>query len=687
VDPEGTDHRLAAILSADVVGYSRLMAEDEAATVRTLSDYREAIVMLVRQHRGRVVDTAGDSLLAEFPTALDAVSAAVEIQRVIQVRNADLSPERRMQFRIGVHLGDLAVEGDRIYGDGVNIAARLEGLAEAGGICISATVHEQVRHKLVLEYEDLGEQQVKNLPDPVRAFLVKLDAQAKPPETRHRPKRRAALAAGLLVLLGVAAVVGWRMFAGRPGELPAAEISSPIRSIAVLPLENLSGDPEQEYFADGMTEALIGDLARLGSLSVTSRTSVMHYKGQRKPLPEIARELDVDGIIEGTVMRAGDRVRITAQLIDARSDRHLWSDRYDRELSDVLALQSDVARTVAEQIRLKLTPEEQEALTPSRSVDPRAYDAYLRGLELMDPSSFVGVWGPRAIEQFERAVELDPDFAEGWAWLAGARITLGIWGFNLRYRGEFSKAQQAAQRALEIDDRLGAGHAALGYLRLFYEWDFPGARRAFERAVQLNPSYTSALHGYASYLLLVEERTEEALGFSERLLRVAPFDVYWRSLRVSLFYAARQYERALEEVERIRGLAPDFASRGVVSLYASLGQFGEANRALLAFYERCGAPCDRMREAWERGWAEGGWEESQRAWLEVVTNIEGFSPWMIAFTYARIGETDEAFAWLERGYRERDPGMILLKASPSFDPLRSDPRFDGLLRRIGFPES
>jgi tetratricopeptide (TPR) repeat protein len=414
----------------------------------------------------------------------------------------------------------------------------------------------------------------------------------------------------------------------------------------------------------------------------------MQYKDVRKPLPEIARELNVQGVIEGSVFRAGDRVRITLQLIDARNDLHLWAETYERDLRDVLALQSDVARAVADQIRLELTPDEQAALTPSRTVKPEAYDAYLRGLQLRGPAGLVGVWGPKAMAQFEQAVELDPNFAEGWTLLAGTRSVLGSVGFLLQggLRGEFTNARAAAEKALEIDDGLATAHTVLGMFRLHYDWDFTGARRAFERAVQLAPSEPGVLNGYAWYLILVEGNVEEALEYSERLLRVAPLEVFWRGERVRHFVFAREYERALEEIVRIREVHPSFVQIEEMMAYSALGQFAEAHRAHMSWFMQAGAGLHPFREAFERGWAEGGWEESWRTWLELMTQTEGASPWLIASGYCVIGETDEAFTWLERAYRERDPPMISLKSSPAFDPIRSDPRFDDLLRRIGFPE-
>jgi TolB-like protein/Tfp pilus assembly protein PilF len=493
--------------------------------------------------------------------------------------------------------------------------------------------------------------------------------------------RNVILGGVILIALAGVGVAGWLLLGGGVSRSPDT-----IRSIAVLPLENLTGDPGQEYFADGMTEAVIAEFARLGALSVISRTSVMRYKQSDKSLPAIAQELGVQGVVEGSVFRAGDRVRITLQLIDARNDLHLWAQTYERDLRDVLALQSDVARAVAEQIRLELTPEERTALTPSRTVDPQAYDAYLRGLQLRGPIELVGSWGPRAVELLERSVALDPEFAEGYAALAQVRLYLGLLAVTPQYRDEFSKAREAAQRALELDPRLAGAHATLGHVRVDADWDFAGARQAFERALQLSPNDPATLTAYAWFLLQVEGRADEALELSERVLRVAPLDLFYRSDQAALFSFAREHERALEEFERIRKLDPNSAPAFAALTYFELGRLEEAYRAILAFFERCGAPCDALKEAWERGWAEGGWEGASRAWMGVVTEIDGFSPYRIAAACGRIGETEEAFAWLERGYRERDPQMSSLKSDPAFDPLRTDPRFDDLLRRIGFPE-
>ena len=324
-------------------------------------------------------------------------------------------------------------------------------------------------------------------------------AVEQPPVVSKKNRPWTGLA--VTILFCVAAIT-WYLLPRESAHELAEDALTPIRSIAVLPLENLSGDPAQQYFADGMHATLIGDLGKIRALHVISRRSVLRYQDTHKSLPEIARELNVDAILEGAVIRAGDRVRITAELIDARTDRQLWSERYEGELSDVLALHSDVARAVAEQVRIELTPEEQTALAASHTVDPQTYDAYLRGLQILtsEPAMAVGAWGPRAIEHLEQAVALDPDFADAWASLAGARLRLGIVGLSTTDRSEFPKAKDAVQRALELDDQLGAAHALLGLIRLYHDWDIAGARRAYENAIALSPGDPGVLAGYAGFL-------------------------------------------------------------------------------------------------------------------------------------------------------------------------------------------
>jgi TolB-like protein/class 3 adenylate cyclase/Tfp pilus assembly protein PilF len=687
VNSEGVEHRLAAILSADVVGYSRLMADDEAGTIRILGAYRDEIGLLVRQHRGRVVDAVGDSLLAEFPTATDAVECAVEIQRVVGVRNVALPAERRMEFRIGVHLGEVGADGDRIYGDGVNIAARLEGLAEAGGICISRTVHEQIEGKLDLRCEDLGEQSLKNIPKPVRVFRIGMAAATAPAETPPRSLRRAVLATGLVVLLGAVAVAGLRMFAGRPVEPTPVAIPTPIRSIAVLPLLNLSGDPEQEYFADGMTEALIGDLAKIGSLRVISRTSSMRYKDSQKALPEIARELNVDAVIEGGVLRAGQRVRVTAQLIHAPTDEHLWAEHYERDYRDILALQGELARSIAAHVEIELTPDEESRLTTARAVDPEAHEAVLKG------SYFLVQYTEKALKEsiryFEQALELDPDYAPAYAGLAGAYTILAMTG-GAPPSEVLPRARAAALKALEIDDALSDAHRSMGAVLFLFDWDWEGAESEVRRAIELDPSNATFRFSYSG-LLSALGRHEEALAEIERAVAFDPWHLLTNTHVGYPYYMARQYDRAIEEFEKALALDPNFYDTHchLGWAYIHKGMYEDA----IAAQEKAvllGGGIPRTKAALAYAYASAGRTADAVAIIEELKrgSVSHYvSPYQVAVAHAGLGQTDEAFEWLEKGYEKRDTWLVELAVEPALDPLRSDPRFDDLLRRIGFPES
>jgi TolB-like protein/class 3 adenylate cyclase len=365
MNQEGFKRKLTAVLSADVAGYSRLMAEDETATVKTLETYREVMSTLIKQHRGRVIDSPGDNLLAEFTSVVDAVQCAVAVQKEFQARNAGLPENRRMEFRIGVNLGDVIEEGERIYGDGVNIAARLEALADPGGICISKTAFDQIETKLPLGYEFLGEQDVKNIPKPVGAYRVLMEPRVTVAEEIEKEKavpvwrRKAILAGGAALVLVVIALAVWNFYF-RPSMEPASveRMAFPLPdkpSIAVLPFVNMSEDPKQEYFSDGLTDQIINSLTKLPHLFVIARISTFTYKGKPVKVQKVAEDLGVRYVLEGSVQRSADRVRITAQLIDAITGHHLWSERYDRELKDIFTLQDEITMKIINALQVELT--------------------------------------------------------------------------------------------------------------------------------------------------------------------------------------------------------------------------------------------------------------------------------------------------------------------------------------------
>src|SRR2546426_1911230 len=405
--PVGIERKLTAILSADVKGYSRLMDEDEEATLHILTAYREVTDFLIHQHRGRIVGTAGDSVLAEFASVVDAVRCAVEIQQQLKARNADLPAHRRMEFRIGINLGDVMVEGEQIYGDGVNVAARLQGLADAGGISISGTSYDQVENKLALTYEYLGEQAVKNIAKPVRMYRVLIESelaaaasksvlrQAQHERSEKRRVGTAHLARAALVVVGLLIGGGIVTFLypslptliTRHSSLVTQEAQPPLLplpdkpSIVVLPFVNMSGDPKQEYFSDGLTEDLTTELSKLSGLFVIARNSAFTYKGKAVKVQEVSKELGVRYALEGSVRKADSQVRITAQLIDATTGGHVWSERYDRPLHDLFALQDEIVQQIVTTLQLQLTLAEQGVLTHKGTDNLEAYDAYLRGVE------------------------------------------------------------------------------------------------------------------------------------------------------------------------------------------------------------------------------------------------------------------------------------------------------------------
>ncbi|MHC4457756.1 MAG: adenylate/guanylate cyclase domain-containing protein [Planctomycetota bacterium] len=590
---KGFKRKLTAILSADAVEYSRLMGEDEEATIRTLTAFREAMSNLIKQHRGRVVDTTGDNLLAEFVSAVDAVNCAVEIQRELAERNAELSYERKMHFRIGVNVGDVVEEEDRIYGDGVNIAARVEGLAEAGGICISGRVYDQVENKLDLGYDFLGDQEVKNIAKPVRVYRV----LSYPGAAAHRvikAKRavgrtwRNVLAATVAVVVLSAAFTIWHFYF-RPSVEPASMEKMAFRlpdkpSIAVLPFVNMSGDPEQEYFSDGITEDLITDLSQMSGLFVIARNSTFVYKGKPVKIRQVAEELGVRYVLEGSVRKAGEQVRINTQLIDATTGGHLWAKRYDGRLDDVFGLQDKITRKIVAALAVKLSAGEQEMVTRKETDNIEAYDTFLKGWE------HYRRWTPedfrKAISYFERAIELDPHYGRAYAALASVYFECSIrswdWPQDLRLSMEacYSHMEKYLQAAMNNPTPLAHQVASKRFIALHYH---EAAIAEAERAIALDPNDADGYMAMA-YALIYSGKPEEAVDFAKKGMRLDPRNLanYLYTLGVAHF-GMEQFQEAASLFERAFKLNPELGQleRAYLAVaYVYLGQEEKARAEL-----------------------------------------------------------------------------------------------------------
>jgi TolB-like protein/class 3 adenylate cyclase len=587
---EGFKRKLAAILSADVEGYSRLMDDDEEATVRTLTSYRSAITDLVQQYRGRVVDSPGDNILADFTSVVDAVNCAVEIQRDLAERNAELPDNRKMQFRIGVNLGDVIDEDGRIYGDGVNIAARVESMAEAGSICISGRAFDQVANKLGLGYENLGEHQVKNISTPIRVYRV----QSYPDAAAHRvitAKRafgrtwRNVLLVTVSVLVVGAAVAVWHFYF-RPPALEVASVEKmayPLPdkpSIAVLPFTNMSDDSKQEYFADGITEDLITDLSQMSGLFVIARNSTFVYKGKPVRIRQVAEELGVRYVLEGSVRKAGEQVRINTQLIDATTGNHLcnhlWTKRYDGKLDNIFALQDKITQKIVAALAVKLSAGEQEKVNRKETDNIEAYDAFLKGWE------HYRRWTPedfrKALPYFERAIELDSQYGRAYAAIASV-YTEGYqrawdWSHFLGVSAEAMPGLAGKYLKEALNDPTPLAHqvASKWYIIILFPEE---AIAEAERAIALDPNDAVGYTAMAG-ALIYSGKPEEAVDFVNKAMRLDPHNIanYLYTLGLA-YFGMEQFQEAVSFFERAFKLNPEIGlvqRAYIAAAYVHLGQ-------------------------------------------------------------------------------------------------------------------
>jgi adenylate cyclase len=548
MDSVSTKRRLAAILVADVVGYSRFMSENEERTLRVLNQRLLVFKQLIPQHHGRIFGGSGDSVVAEFPSAVGAVRCAVEIQQALALRNAEALDDEHMQFRIGISVGDVIVEGDNLMGECVNIASRLEGLAEPGCITISADVYHQVHNKVQTGFRDLGPQALKNIPEPIHTYQVVTERSEIPTAKRTRRilaasqfLQRLAVVWMLSLTLAVGLAV-WFLY--QHGSL-APHTENP--SIAVLPFDNMSGDPEQEYFVDGITEDIITDFSRLSNLTVIAWNTSASYKGGAIQPQQVGKDLGVAYVLDGSVRKSGDRLRITAQLLDTENGNHIWAERYDRKLTEIFELQDEVTKKIVNALAIRLTAAEKEKLGHSGTNNIAAYDAFLRGQQYSLQRTRES--NELARDAFRHALELDPTYARAYGALAVAltRDYRNAWT-DLSLEEARARALELAQKAVALDRSSPQVYWALGYVYLNRE-QYDEAAAAAKQAVELAPNYADG-YGLLAFINSVQGRAEESIHYTQKAMALNPYYTYEYPLNMGRsYYTLSRYPEAVESLQ------------------------------------------------------------------------------------------------------------------------------------------
>lgn len=631
----------------DMVGYTALTQSNEPLAMKVLERHNQLLRPMFSKHHGKEIKSLGDSFLVEFDSALDALNCALEIQSFLHDYNISSDHGWRISLRIGIHLGDVVHQGVDVFGDAVNIASRMESAAEPDGICVSDQVYGQVRNKIAQPLVKLDGKKLKNVQFPIDLYRV---------------------------------VMPWT---------EASSSSSPnkldMRRIAVLPFASLSPDPNDEYFADGMTEEIISTLSKIGRLKVIARTSVMRYKGGVKTVDQIGQELMAGTVLEGSVRKAGDRVRITVQLIDSQTNDHLWSESYDRKLNDVFAIQSDISRTVADSLKVKLLSQEQQSIEQRKTGNPQAYVLYLKGRSFFSKRTRENI--KEAIKYFEQATALDPNFALAYSGLSDCYNVLS-WEPNFSWMAPNLAGPSAkgfSEKALEIDDNSVEAHASSAVTLMNHSWDFESAESEFKRALSMSSNYAPAQHWYGN-LLIYLRRFEEALTQETRALDLDPFSRPVQSNIAIIKACMGRNTEAIESFTKVVELNPDF---GAARMWKSQvhawmrdheAAIEEAKRALTVD----GTPTMKLNLAWV--YSSAGKENEARKILEDVVEKMGSEhacrTW-IGLVALALGQTDDGYRWLEEGLAEGGPSLFYFAVAPWTKEYRADPRWMQIERRLG----
>jgi adenylate cyclase len=635
----GDQRRLAAVMFTDIVGYSSLTQKNEPLALELLEEHRKIVRPIVTRHNGREIKTMGDAFLIEFESALEATQCAIDIQKTLHDHNQESTVERGIRLRIGIHLGDVLQRQSDVLGDVVNIASRIEPLAEADGICISEQVYDQVRNKINCPIENLGPRQLKNIDYPIDVHRILWEKDS------------------------------------------TASVSLDRKRIAVLPFLNISPDPNDAYFADGLTEELIARLSTISGLKVIARTSTMRFRGTSKSVGEIGKELKSGSVLEGSVRKAANRLRVTAQLIDATTEEHLWVQNYDRQLEDVFAIQTEVARNVSDALETRLLREEREHIEKKPTGDIGAYTFYLKGRYYWNERNKESL--ESAIKYFEEAIRRDPEFALAYSGLADCYVVLVDHSYLPPNEGN-PKARQVARRALELDNTLAEAHTSLATI-LSKDWEWTEAEREFNEALRLNANYPTAHHWYSIHLLNLG-RLDDAMREAKAAQELDPLSPQIHAYVGILHFYARHYDSALEELAKSLELDPNSVAaheyRCYVYLFKSMFEEALAEMQLvLRFFHISTANVKAFTGAVYA--MAGRVEEAKRILRECeeMSSREYVDPRWLMGTYSRLGNKDRAFEWLEKAFKTRTITPFEVRLSPFFGEITSDPRFEELIKK------
>jgi adenylate cyclase len=674
--------RLAAIMFTDMVGFSALTQRNEALALELLAEHRDILRPFFDKHDGIEIETAGDSFFVEFNSAVEAVNCAIEIQKSLQERNANEIPGREILLRIGIHIGDVVHMDNHVHGDGVNIAARIEPKAVPGGICISEDVARQIRNKIEYPVVKQAEEKLKNISMPMEIFRIDLPwlvghkHRQSTPAKKSKLKLIAAIVAGVILVSLVAF-----MLINNQG----AKASPAMKNrLAVLPLKNISNDPQDEYFADGMTEELISSIAKIGELNVIARTSTMKYKETSKDISQIGRELMVGTVLEGSVRKIGNKARISVQLIDVSNQENLWAMDYDRELSDIFTIQSEIATNIAKELKVRLVQSEKEQLDKSLTSNTLAYQEYLIGRHLLNQRTAESIQS--ALGHFEKSIQEDPNFALPYTQIAYCYTLIGVAGYGgLPHDVVESKAKNAVMKALELDSTLAEAHAALGYIKFRVDWDWVGAEKELKKAIELKPGYSTA-HEWYALLLGVRVKLDEALSEMQTAYNLDPLSASVNNGLARVYHFRQEEKKAFEQIKKTIELEPGYAEAHFTlgMTYLKLKDYKNAEKELKEAINTSGRRPVMIGMLGRTYAADGKVNEATALLNEMQTppinNDKLYASAVIKFS---LGKYDEAYAIFDKLIAEKYGIMIYMKVERAFFSNNSDPRYEALVKKTG----